>query len=51
MGIKRKKLDKSNATKRTLHGSYYSKKSIDLVSEFFADDINMYNYTFTGRNQ
>ena len=50
IGIERKKLDKVNATKRGLHGSYYSKKSIDLVSEFFADDISMYNYTFNGRS-
>ena len=51
IGIKKSKLNKSNATKRTLHGSYYSQKSIDLIHEYFADDINMYNYTFTGRNQ
>ena len=51
IGIKKSKLNKSNATERTLHGSYYSEKSIDLIYEYFAEDINMYNYTFTGRNK
>lgn len=50
IGIERKKLCKVNTTKRDSHGSYYSKKSIDLVSEFFSDDISMYNYTFDGRS-
>lgn len=50
IGLKKRKLEKYNATKRSLHGSYYSEKSIELVSQFFPEDIRMHNYTFTGRH-